>query len=290
MGVFNGFGVVFAALSLVLLVKHGFDMGTFAAPLDLALTYYEDVTRVLVGWIAPLAQRAAALAGFELSFQPHWKHFFLLTLLYCGAWTRASGGEKGSRVFDAVWGVVMALAAGLAAGLVPVAPGAEGAADAILIAAFPIAAVLLFDIGDSIWLRFSVRVLMNVKTDVTWWEEVLSFSRSGINLALVGFGAVALGILVSHTAFVRALPAPGLLLLVGLATAAAVAVIAKAAREARTGGRIAAENDPARDAKAAARAIFRRDPLRRFGVNILAALGGAAAFIAANAGLRLAGL
>jgi hypothetical protein len=37
----------------VLLVKHGFDMGTFAAPLDLALNYYEDVTRVLARPIHP---------------------------------------------------------------------------------------------------------------------------------------------------------------------------------------------------------------------------------------------
>ena len=48
--------------------------------------------------------------------------------------------------------------------------------------------------------------------------------------------------------------------------------------------------DPAIDAAAEARRRFMNDPLRKFGVNILAALGGAAAFLLTNAGLRLAGL
>jgi hypothetical protein len=290
MGLFNALGVFMAALSLVLLAKHGFDMGTFAAPLDLALAYYEDVTNALVGWIAPLAKRALALAGWSVEVHPHWKHIALLTLLYCGAWTRAGGGEKGSLIFDAVWGSLLALAAGLAAGLVPIAPGGAGTAEAILIAAFPVAAILLFSLGDSIWLRFSLRTLMKMKTEVPWWQEVLSFSHTEIIFTLTGFAVIALALLLSETPLLRALPNPGLMLLLAFAVAAALAVIAKSAREAKRGGEISADIDPALDPAAEARAIFRRDPLRRFGMNILGALGGALAFVLTNAGLKLAGL
>jgi ubiquinol oxidase len=83
---FRILGVAFATLSIVLLIKHGFDMPSFAAPLQFVLNYYDALINVLLGWTEPYLHAMLAflrdLLGLDLRLESHWKHVTVLMILF----------------------------------------------------------------------------------------------------------------------------------------------------------------------------------------------------------------
>jgi hypothetical protein len=75
------------------LVRHGFNYG-FSPTLQLMLDAYENTTRFFLGWTEPyirgLITGLRNFVGWDLTLYPHWKHIFLLMMLYFGARLKAA--------------------------------------------------------------------------------------------------------------------------------------------------------------------------------------------------------
>ena len=86
---FRILSVAFAMLSIVLLIKHGFDMPGFAAPLQFVLNYYEALINVLLGWTEPYLHAVLAflrdLLGLDLRLTPLETLRAMIFLLPCCA-------------------------------------------------------------------------------------------------------------------------------------------------------------------------------------------------------------
>src|SRR5262245_15945451 len=105
--------MILGMLSIVTLIRHGFNYG-FGPALHLVLEYYEKIMGVLFGWAEPyITARLAALRdlmGWELVLYPHWKHIFLLMMIYFSARLRSawSVGERLIAPFMWAFGFVLA--------------------------------------------------------------------------------------------------------------------------------------------------------------------------------------
>lgn len=82
-----GLGLIFSTLSIVMLVKQGFDVG-FAASLETILIFYDEAVHKLFGWAEPGIRAWFAALGWDLQLHPHWKHVVVLYWLYFGAQAR----------------------------------------------------------------------------------------------------------------------------------------------------------------------------------------------------------
>ncbi len=122
---FRVFGVaaaIAAILSLAILGWQG--LGLHLGPtFDWVLTSYEKQAARFFGLLEPLIRPAldalAAVTGWTLSLQPHWKHVVVLLWLNIGAESRNAWrmGDKGYSVFSGLVGLVIALVASIASGL-----------------------------------------------------------------------------------------------------------------------------------------------------------------------------
>lgn len=89
----SAIGVAVGVLSVVLLFKRGFDIG-FAAPLQVALEWYNDAVSALLTPLHPFATQAvlalSAMIGKQLVLVPEWKHMVMLTGVLTGAVLRSN--------------------------------------------------------------------------------------------------------------------------------------------------------------------------------------------------------
>ena len=117
------FSVLMAVASICTLVISGFRIG-INAPLEMALRYYDALIAGLLGWADnPLSSALDAFGrwvNLEITLHPHWRHTFVLVLLYVGNDVRAEVDRKryGSAIFAGLLGVIVALAAALSTGSV----------------------------------------------------------------------------------------------------------------------------------------------------------------------------
>src|SRR5215467_3195847 len=132
-------GFLTSVLSIVFLLKQGFDLG-FVAPLQRVLDFYDWTTRLALGWAEPWIQEqlkpVSRWLGLELKLSASWRHVFVLMELYFGAHARANWNQGRPRfgLFTAVWGLIVALIASTMAGAIALRdPNAN-----LLFAGFPI--------------------------------------------------------------------------------------------------------------------------------------------------------
>jgi len=143
-------GLVFGTLSVLMLIKHGFDYG-FVAPLQLVLDYYEQLIEALFGWAEPfvrdLLQRLEAWLGWDLELHAHWKYVFVLLWLYFGADARVDlqGREWGLLATSIFVGGAAALVSSVAFGALP---KARLNADALPVL-FPVAGMVMYEVVRS---------------------------------------------------------------------------------------------------------------------------------------------
>jgi hypothetical protein len=116
-------GVAASMLSVVLLIRHGFEIG-FVTPLRIMLEFYNQWAEFLFGWTEPFVKNwLAELRSFlkiDLHLYPHWKHVFIPMWLYFSANVRGElkKGRKYLAVANVIWGFVLALVSSFAAGTV----------------------------------------------------------------------------------------------------------------------------------------------------------------------------
>jgi len=86
MWTFRLLSIVASVFSVVMLARHGFDMGSFVAPLQLMLDWYQAFLHFLFGWAEPHLYAALvwafAWADWNLQLHPHWRDVFVLLGIY----------------------------------------------------------------------------------------------------------------------------------------------------------------------------------------------------------------
>lgn len=273
-------GYVASVLSMVNLAYTAFKIGLIPA-LQQIIDYYERFMQAALGWIEPFVNRylppLAKILNIDLHLYPHWKHVFFLMGVY---FFRSAAAAYGSgnyviAAFRVTWGLSVALASSIAAGMVLLVN-----ADLFgnfLIATIPLIGVLLFDLGCDAW-------------SATWYRaeyarlagrEVLSWSQEFGPQASYDFQRAAVGLVVVVAGLqvpsIRGLPSPGIVLLVVLLIVLAGYILISSARASRSGP----QERPA---------AFRSEGSADLGTAILLSLLGALSFFALNAGLQPTGL
>lgn len=85
-------GFVFGTLAIVKLITLGFETGSLSAPAQLVIDAYDEAMRFLLGWAEPYLNAVLAylgsLVGWELQLDSHWKHLFVLMIVFYGAFAR----------------------------------------------------------------------------------------------------------------------------------------------------------------------------------------------------------
>jgi hypothetical protein len=271
------------ALSVAKLVQHGLNYG-LGPTLQVIANYYETFTRVMLGWAEPcIREQFVALSGYlswPLHLYPHWKHIFVLMGLY---FFRAAGnafraGYRGTALFRALWGLLVAVTASVIAGTVPLSQNDMWANT--LVAAVPIIGVTLHDVGYAAWSATTYRKKRSklFHTPVpTWW----AYFRAGVFFALgraaIGLAALWIGL---QLPFIQRLPSPGLAMLGILIIGLGVYWLSLAASQVRS----------IRKKDETLFAALNRLAAWRHGSAILVTFLGAALFFVLNAGLGLIGL
>lgn len=268
---------LFGTASVVILLKHGLDVG-FGPALSLVFDYYGIVIEFVLGWAEPYLKEAIAffrhLLGIDIDLYPHWKHVFVLMGIYF--WSSARTSFAANRpvggVFDTIWGLIVALAASLASGIVFFDTVANISTANFLIAAIPVVGVTIFDIGGYAW-----SATFDRERGITWSEAFVhwifyAFARLAAALLVLTIGF--------QLPFVRDLPIPGLVLLTLLVVLAAFYWIGRGAWDADA---MRGDEDTWWYAFTHAGTTFR-------GLLMLEVMIGAVGMFLLNAGLNLVGL
>lgn len=262
------------SFSIVLLIKQGFDIG-FVVPLEMMLDYYHRMVGFLLGWAEPYLGAALAKVGswfdFNLHLDPHWRHVFVLMWLYFGANARThwSMGIKGSGVFRAIWGGIIALVASVGSGAV----SASDATSSMLAAAIPILGIVLFELSNSIWTATFHR-----KASTTWWQSLRAMARYDLSYLAIGLVGLTLGTQADKIPYLQQVPNPGLMFL-------GIFVIAFALFWIWLGTQSDSPSSFSHEGKR-----WRETGEARLGFAILTVILGATLFVALNAGLKLVAL
>lgn len=89
MWLFRSLSAILSSLSLIMLVRLGFELNSFSLPLEKIVQSYEAIMQFLLGWaeplISPLLDQFSAVFSIQLELYPHWKHALVLPLLYWAA-------------------------------------------------------------------------------------------------------------------------------------------------------------------------------------------------------------
>lgn len=118
-------GVLWAAISIVLLVREGLELGPLAGPFAAILSYYEFVMAFLFSPFEPYAERVGVwLFGWfslELKLGSHWKYVYTLISLYVGAQALHAwrAGNRGFSLYRISVGLIIGFVGAASIGVLP---------------------------------------------------------------------------------------------------------------------------------------------------------------------------
>lgn len=296
-------GLVFGTLSVVMLMKHGFEVG-FVSSLQAMLEFYEQKMQVVFGWAEPFIQRGLSALqqriGWEPHLYPHWKHVFVLFWLYVGAYTQSHAqGLKTAKATDLVYRIeipLIAFVGGLFGLLVGVACGTldlAWPASNVLVVGIAAAGMALFELAKA-----SIRATGRWFAFGYPWRGVFGPELRGSSF----FGALAIAAIflslypvADDAPGLNAVPGFALGLLFGLVVGIALHDIwsAKRSADVEVYGEqqfrqiLERPSDDSGDRRIWRQAFFSR---AQMGLLMLSAVGGSLVFLLTNAGLKFAGL
>ena len=268
-------------------LKHGLDYG-FGPTLQLLLDYYESLTQVLLGWAEPYLKDTLAdlrdLVGWDLKLYPHWKHIFVLMMVYFSARLRSAWavGERTSAAFLWVTGLVWAFLSSVAAGSVPIMPGTR-TTTSMLVAIFPVIGVFLFDLSENVWtsvLRRDVQAKLEGDEKFTRLEVFRKLARKASLRFLVACFIILMAVQIMELPVFKDVSNPGLVVLGLLVIAMSFYWLYQ--------GTLATPHRQ-RPGESWLQAYLRTGSTR-VGLIILATVSGAILFVLINAGMKPLGL
>lgn len=281
---FGWLGNFFASLSVLLLLKRGFDTRSFAAPIQIAADYYERAIQFLLSWMEPsiaaASHRLLAWTGWTIRLQPQWRHFFVLLFLYVAADTLANwhfgitieGKRWRPRRKLAAWLALLGTATSLlfatAGGLIdPANP-----ASALLLTATGLAALVSY---EALFNALGATFLRSANT--TWAVAFIGHLQPTLELLATSLAVLVACLLLGALGLLSRAPSPGLVVLF-------VAIISVALHRIFVGVRWTSKH---RELAARWRDVFELSISGPFGLRILKAFGGALLFVITSAGLNL---
>jgi hypothetical protein len=267
--VFTAGGMLLSIASLTRLIQEGFHMGSFVAPIQLALDWHRAFLTLLLGWTEPYLQKLPP----QWHPYPHWKDLFVVFFLYVIAVIRGELSlvrwnvekEKYVRPIRTVWaallvGPLLAFGYSVAVGSTPI--DIDYSNDDLNLLGFAWSYRILV---------LGMLVFVFVLLDLIVHPEV---RVRALKWLVLGSSAIIIISLIAQ--------APILLTLLALFVWMAVYNAVLAAERAYPFGM------PRRTFGKMFGANFRREASISFA--IVGALGGAGALVLANAGLKFAGL
>jgi len=258
-------GLIFGTLSVVMLIKHGFEV-SFVSSLQVVLDYYEQAANALFSWAEPWIKAQLAylriVLGYELELYPHWKHVLVIVGLYCGSYARIPWLDNTSRFVYASTGVLAAVVTAIVAGTLPIADTNS----AFLVAGVVLAGVMVFELVANRWHRRG-------REEFFWTtgSAIAPLRRFTIGIAILLVGTQAGQI-------------PGLATVSNLGLAMLLIMLVVAGIYWLIYGAMNAGS------KSDWWERFKGAGSTHMGLAMLGAVAGAMSFVALNAGLKLAGL
>ena len=304
MWLFKWLGIIWAALSLVMLLKQAVVSGSFVAPLQIALHYYENSMQFFFGWAELYLQAIIAYligwTGWKVKLFPHWKYVLVLMWLYFGSltsvyWRKFIFRRDGNKlIFQRAWWILIATTAlagfiglGVSVAAGTVAP--DNRKTNVLIPTFLAVGALLYQMTYGAWLATIINI--NRPEEASWWQMYRLAARVPMGFRAFGLiiALLILGMQWEKVPLVNSL-SPTLALCI-------VIVIILAFSWLWTGIEGAMPNHTPQGASwwQTFRTMnwwpsFRALSNTQIGVRMLVTVAGAILFILANAGLYLAGL
>lgn len=279
--IFNVLTILMASVSLLLLIKEGFEFG-LAAPLLRLSEYYESWIQFALGWAEPpiLFALRVVTAKFEWdpTLYPHWKHFFVLLMIYFGADARDTlRYDRKLATFLSVFGIFIAAVVSVGSGLVPLQTGSGDIKWEMLAASFSLAGLSLHWMSVGAWYATFSR-----HAEFSWRHQFFRDMRArfGLMILLLGCLAIAMGLIDLNVPVVSPILGSGLALVL-------VFVLISAGYFIFWGANIAIHN--ADRSGQSWFYEFKRNPLAREGFSVITVFSATALFLIANAGLVLMG-
>ncbi|WP_146190648.1 hypothetical protein [Marinicauda salina] len=257
---------VVSSLSIVMLIRLGFEVGHISAPLLIILQYYERFVDQLFGWADPILQNIISIIGafikVDITLYEHWKHVLVVLLLYMAAVFRVKLIQSENilviEITSYAIGAVIALVASVIVSLRPL--DNNSVLFNILFAIVPISAY---------WVNRPARLLFRGDVLNAFKRFNLAAKRILISLVIT----TAFVIIVNRYDWLREVAHLGMLAL-------ALFIIFEAFRLVFTGWL---------SAKFAGKGFIDQHTTQ-IGLAMMGAFFGAAIFFVCNAGLRLIGL
>jgi len=166
-------GLFFSALSVVLLIQEGLEVGV-VAPLHRLLDYYKAALDFLLSWADPFVARFVetikSLVLVNLQFNPWWKYLFVpMWLYFCAAAVTTLSAQRSIpyAIFDATIGAVIALASSATASTMPINTASS-------IPVFIVAlGFVVFGFAEITW-----HSLFHTPSNQNRWTKLLRFSAA----------------------------------------------------------------------------------------------------------------
>lgn len=269
-----------AALSVLALYNLAVNAGP-GPVFQTLLRYYENLVHALIGWSQPWIETGLHYLGWTLQLHLHWKHIVVVLGIYF--WRNAlvsyAAGDRAIGIFELVWGLGVALTAGVLGGAVPLESG--NFLDNVLIAAIPVVSVFLYEAGDVArrstlaYRQRAARIYM--RPVPTWWQFVSGGLRGSLRRTSVG-----ILLLLAGCAFLQSMQvhAPGLAMLAILAIIQTMTFLAMGVRDVRS----------IRKAGEAWSSAYRRSGVAKVGAAMLSVFMYLGFYLLTNAGLGFYGL
>ena len=298
-------GRIVGALSVTILIKHGFEFGV-SRTFDLVFTYYDALLGLLFSWVEPYISVGLTWLGdlfsLNLNLHPHWKHIFVLIWIYFfrDAATDFQKGFFGSGVFLFVWGAIVALATSVASGVVAPVTGNWKAQFGI--AFFPVLGAFFFTLPRRAWHVSFLRgrdgeskspnddpashpntiFVSDRRTQPTLkktmrWDDFLGTLFRAIARTVIGGIIIILGL---HTSPIREMKSPGIFLLGVLVFLLAIYWLCIGA------SRVGRNRKPGESWGQ----VFWNQSATQLGSSMIGVFFWSVIFIVSNAGLRVVGL
>lgn len=272
-------GLLLSMISVTRLLQIGFQIG-FAEPLRLMLSWYDAVVSYLAQFVEPsvriFLRSLADWVGWRLELHGHWKHVWVLTMIYMGTRARTvwAAGLSGTAMLLTALGLAMALACGVTSGLLPLTDASGTAIPSTRVFVVVVLWIVAYEVLGSAY----AAARWHYAEGEQWWRTFTRNLPGDLTILVVAAFALLLGELLYKLPALTRLVNPGL---------AFVGIVIVAVATYWILANVVARRRPRKESWWEQ---FRRSNNARFGRAVFIVFGGVALFLMFNAGLSALGL